>query len=451
MTQDDELNKMFREGLSEPGHHAEYREADWDALEKMLDKREKKRGIILWWPIASGIAAMLLLFLGWMFFKSPGTEKVKPTVAVNKTTPANRTGNSTSQQQTEVKQPVTASTGETMASATKPVDQDKTNDITRPKPNLNWAGKAKYKQKPASLQVVNGDYLAANRHRRKGNAIVNNNHVTPKPSKTGTVIAAAKPDKIITGTEIAGNNAEKNNAGTMLNADVHTGNPEVATAAEKVDTIAGAKVKTGIAEASKNKIKNTASGVHLALTVLAASNINGVSSFQQSQVGAGAGLLFTAGVGRFTLSTGAIYAKAPYETEYSNYHIRYQFATNPEYVNADCRILDILVNVGYRLYANVKNKFSVGAGLSSYLMLKENYVYTYADPATVGPTGYEISNRNKHYFGVLNLNALYQHRLNTKFSFDMQPYFKLPLTNIGYGKVKLQSAGLAVGLSWNIK
>jgi len=42
MNQDNELNKMFREGLTEPGHHAEYREADWEALEQMLDERQKK-------------------------------------------------------------------------------------------------------------------------------------------------------------------------------------------------------------------------------------------------------------------------------------------------------------------------------------------------------------------------------------------------------------------------
>jgi len=146
-----------------------------------------------------------------------------------------------------------------------------------------------------------------------------------------------------------------------------------------------------------------------------------------------------------------MYAKTPYSTDFSNYHTGYNFYTKPQYVSADCRILDIPLDLSYRLFGNAKNQFSVGAGLSSYLMLKENYFYEYADPSTPGPKGYAVSNRNRHYFGVADLNVLYQHRLSSKFSLDLQPYVQLPLTNIGYGKVKLQSAGLAVGFSWNIK
>ena len=52
--------------------------------------------------------------------------------------------------------------------------------------------------------------------------------------------------------------------------------------------------------------------------------------------------------------------------------------------------------------------------------------------------------------GVLNLNATYQREVSSKFGVAVQPYFKVPLTGIGYGQVNLKSAGVAVGVTWNI-
>jgi hypothetical protein len=113
-------------------------------------------------------------------------------------------------------------------------------------------------------------------------------------------------------------------------------------------------------------------------------------------------------------------------------------------------VLDIPLNVGYQVYNKGANKFSLGTGLSSYFMLRENYTYNYASGSPDGPTNYNIRNQNKHILGVLNLNATYQREISSKFGVGIQPYLKLPLTGIGYGEVNLKSAGVAVGVTWNI-
>jgi hypothetical protein len=51
---------------------------------------------------------------------------------------------------------------------------------------------------------------------------------------------------------------------------------------------------------------------------------------------------------------------------------------------------------------------------------------------------------------VANLSATYQRQLNSKIALDVQPYLKLPLTDLGYGQVRLQTTGVAVGLTWNL-
>jgi hypothetical protein len=83
-------------------------------------------------------------------------------------------------------------------------------------------------------------------------------------------------------------------------------------------------------------------------------------------------------------------------------------------------------------------------------MMHQNYVFNYAYPYTIGPTNYTAKTNGKYYFGVLNLNATYQRQLNSRVGISFQPYLKLPLTNVGYSEVRLQSTGFALGLIWNI-
>jgi len=460
MNQDNELNKMFREGLTEPGHHAEYREADWEALEQMLDERQKKRGIIILLPYIGSVAAILLVFFAWMFLKPAATGTVKPAIAVNKPKGGNAATNGTVQQ--------AVPGGQLAANAVKGAQNGA--HPASPKINDTQSAQNQNGNRIAAAAIAGSPVaIAVNKHHRKGNIDVVKHNIPVTQAEPPTVIAANKPDKGSTGAPVVTDQSaqngkevvlvtpqpEQNNATTAFSPQTFVMNkPETVKGGANADTAAKAtpQIAKQTPKAGVKKTVAELSGTHFALTVLAASNINGVGSFAETQTGSNIGLLFSVGKGRFTLSTGAMYAKTPYATDFSNYHIKYQFSTNPTTVNADCRVLDIPINLDYRVYGNFKNKFSVGTGLSSYLMLKEDYTYTYATyPGGYAPDGYSITNRNQHYFGVLNFDVLYQRRLNSKFSLDLQPYLKLPLTDIGYGHVQLQTAGVAVGLSWNIK
>ena len=154
---------------------------------------------------------------------------------------------------------------------------------------------------------------------------------------------------------------------------------------------------------------------------------------------------------KFSISTGAIYSVKPYVTNFENYHTLYHFPTNPVNVTADCRMLDVPLNLGYQIYNRHQNSITVGTGLSSYIMLHENYKFNYANTYySVGPAQYTVPNSSGYYFGILNLNATFQHQVSSKVGFSVQPYFKLPLSNIGYSQVRLQTTGVALGLTWNL-
>ena len=87
-------------------------------------------------------------------------------------------------------------------------------------------------------------------------------------------------------------------------------------------------------------------------------------------------------------------------------------------------------------------KFEYGAG---------SVTSSYGNSSSVtGPSTINVANPGKYFFGVVNLNATYEHQINSKVGISIQPYMKIPLSNIGYSQVKLQSTGVAVGLSWNL-
>jgi hypothetical protein len=220
------------------------------------------------------------------------------------------------------------------------------------------------------------------------------------------------------------------------------------------DTIVNNQPAKTIASTVKgkgNKQPKLGGGPRMALSVLASSDFNGVSSFQQSRIGGNFGLLFSIGVSKkLTLSTGAMYSIKPYSSNIADYHTSYQFPTQPSSVDVNCRMIDIPLNLNYQVYHKGVNKFSVGSGLSSYIILREDYTFNYVNPYANGPAGYSVINKNRNFFGVLNLDVSYERQLNSKVGVTLQPYLKLPLSNIGQGQARLQTAGVAVGFNWNL-
>jgi hypothetical protein len=191
----------------------------------------------------------------------------------------------------------------------------------------------------------------------------------------------------------------------------------------------------------------------LTLSLVAAPDLNGVNNFTNSRVGLAGGLMATVGITRsLSITTGLAYAKKVYETAFSNYkpNSRYVYPVRPLSVDADCRVLDFPVNINYTVWRNNDAKIQLTGGASSYFMLEEVYHFTYTDPNARSPKSYRVKNRNKHHFGIVNLAAKYEKEINNMIGFGIQPYIKLPVTDIGYGNVRLESAGVAVKFNLNL-
>jgi len=404
MSKDNELDDLFKRNLEDPVNKAAYNEGDWDALEQMLNKKKKKRIVVYWWPMAIGAAALLLLFFGWWIFKPEGSDQY-------------------SQNKAEKHQKINKDLAGHPKQQNQPLQQ-KASQVSGPLSPENLA-----------VSPVKG--------RKGGGFIKPAPQVALIPASSTQTTAPQKNDKTDTG--VKQNLMAKTPGQTVQKPQTD------ATFALSLP----AKPDTGAAPGQQKKpakIRSKQSfSPRYALSILGAPDINGVGGFQQSKVGTNVGFLFSVGITKkLTVSTGAIYSVKPYLTGFGNYHTPYQFKVTPTTVTADCRMLDLPLDIAYQVYNRRQNKISIGTGLSSYIMLRESYKFSYADTYETGPSNYTVPGTSKYFFGVLNLKATYQHQVNSKFGISIQPYLKLPLGNIGYSQVHLQTTGIAVGVTWNL-
>ena len=203
---------------------------------------------------------------------------------------------------------------------------------------------------------------------------------------------------------------------------------------------------------TKNKKHKSFAG-NLGFTISAGPD---VSAFSASEPGKttlyfGAGLRYDLSK-RVTLKTGFYITDKIYSAAGKDYKQTYVYY--PTYtltsVDADCKIFEVPLIVNYNFIQRKKNNLFGTIGVSSFFMNREIYHYHYNDPMGQYRYGTKTyNNRNQHYFSVITLAAGYERKLNPIFSVAAEPYVKLPLSGVGEGKIKLNSAGLLVSV--NIK
>ena len=122
----------------------------------------------------------------------------------------------------------------------------------------------------------------------------------------------------------------------------------------------------------------------------------------------------------------------------------------PETVNGSCNVLEIPVMVQYTITDKGKNRFLVGAGASSYIMLDQAYKYNFEQPNPGAKQGWSSHKTSTLYFNVINVTAGYEHRIFPGFMMGIEPYLKIPIEGIGWSDLKLYSVGASLTLRYII-
>jgi hypothetical protein len=396
----EDIDKLFREGLNTDGDQYTSADADWSKLKDRLARNEKRKRGVFWLSRLGGVAALVLLFFTIRMLLPEDRKQIIQQAEVQL--------NDHKLKKVEQSQP------------TASVEVKKTVNKTESGSNIVLA-----QNKPLGKQLSQKHFLdrsAESKTPENDTAQVESLSIAEASTRQTVDMEERKlsPQDMVKSVEQLRSSAD--------------------------ESLFAPNEKPNVLPEPEHQYRK------LALSVLAAPDYNGVNNLNNASVGSDFGLIVTFKVSKnWSLSTGGVYAKKLYETGFSNYSPTKNIWDEyyPKTVNADCRVLDIPLNISYTFLTRKNTTISVGSGISSYIMLREDYRFSYVEQDPETAVAYHVVNENQHWLSVLNFQATFEQRLNSRVSIGLQPYMKIPLSNIGFAGVKLQSLGMAVILNWN--
>lgn len=191
---------------------------------------------------------------------------------------------------------------------------------------------------------------------------------------------------------------------------------------------------------------------YLYVAAVIAPDLSSVKFQRIAGTGSSVGLLLGYRINKhWHIETGALWEKKIYCTEgkYFDKSKLSPYLRDVEIMNADgnCYMITIPLNVRYNISAGEKNNWFVSTGMSSYLMNKEYYDFTYRHPGGQPMRkGYDYKTAEKNWMTVINLNLGYERTFLKTFNFRIEPYFRLPVSGVGTGNLSLSSGGVYIGI-----
>ena len=425
---DDEINNRIREAADQ--YHPTYDDEAWNMMEQMLDEhlpQKKNRRRIFFFLLFIAIVCAGLFFIFYSREKSSASIFSSNTILKNNLEDDSK----------KAGLPTNKSSGN---------NDDNEHDAVASSVNENGNTK---QQKPITPGIAtanaNQKITLNNNDGNKSVSIIKN-----EISKTNIDNATEKTIPLNNGNESPANSEKSNNNVSSQPPTNEVANKTSVTIGED-STKNKAIVKT---ENPKHfKSANKQASIHksfannFGISVSAGPDISGVNISKAGKltVAYGAGLSYDLSR-RFTLRTGFYIDKKIYSVGENDYHAQPGNVVNYNYlqsIDANCKVYEIPLVVNYNFWKIKNHNWFAAAGLSSYLMKKESYVYYYKYPSgNTYDKSWSVSNKNKHYFSVLDLSVGYQYMVNKGMSLTAEPYLKLPLSGIGAGKIKLNSAGI---------
>lgn len=154
----------------------------------------------------------------------------------------------------------------------------------------------------------------------------------------------------------------------------------------------------------------------------------------------------------FSLSIGAVHSKVQYSArgnDYSPPQTYWGYGATPDETIAQCLIIDIPISLKYDFLQFNHSRVYASAGLSSYIMLNEDYQFRYDTNADSQPQRWQERTGTKHWMSNATFSLGYEIDLEPKISFRVEPFIKVPMRNVGWGQVKLYSMGSLASITYD--
>jgi len=423
---DDENDKRIKEAADH--YHPEYDDTAWQKMEQLLDEHlpveKERRPILFLIPLIVFMGFFLFLFL--FNSKNNKTEAPQILISKNKTEKAVEP-NSAGVSKNNTAQPslVTTNASGTISNAKNNIEKNNTSSIVEKSEKTTSIKSSGIQEDHNTIPVFENE----------------------RPSKNNTnnpqEITSEEPSNSTKTIE-----ANKNNSPSLPKqneAEQDKSLPRQETIAK--NNIAKTEPHAGMNNRKKARNSNGGFANNFGVNVSAGPDISDVyhNSIGKVTLAYGAGLSYDISK-KLNIRTGFYLSKKIYSVAGDDYNIPPGSIGNYQYlesVEANCKVYEIPVKLAYSFRKIKNHSWFVSTGLSSYLMKKESYDYYYKTPSgQIYNKDWSISNKNKHFFSVLDISGGYQYFFNSQFSLIAEPYVNLPLTGIGAGKVKLNSGGI---------
>jgi hypothetical protein len=119
-----------------------------------------------------------------------------------------------------------------------------------------------------------------------------------------------------------------------------------------------------------------------------------------------------------------------------------------DFVNGSTNMYELPLTLRYDFVNNEKTKFFVNAGLSSYFMVKQTYIYFFHSGTR--PLAYKRTDdaQINYWFDVTDLSFGLETDMGKGFTFQAEPFFRIPIKDMGLENLKLNSYGFLLSFRY---
>ncbi len=466
--------KYIEDKIKDAADAADYafNEASWKKMEALLDKKEDKRRPFFW--IFSTLLLSALLVGGGIIYQLGNKNEQskntgKPVDGKNNgeqtTQPLHGATNKGIDKQNVLTEGNTGNAGISSATdntnnttsgkdliAAADNNQDKQNTYKSKKlkqnPVHHFTPVVKLNSKNTRVKNVGTKNYTTDDNYNAGNK----NGYTDKNKLAVKIISpqpeSDKPDNEIR-TEIDADDALAGTKKTKTDFQkTDTAKPEETATADTTLKKTNTLAKT---ENKKDKKNKTISGFYLVGTIGAEASSAKLLSYKNSSIvpayGVGLGYRFNK---RLSIQTGFYAGAKKYIAGPNDYNPKpgtYLSTVKIIKVDANCMVYEVPVTLQYNWLIKPKTNYFAALGISSYIMKKEKYNYTFERNYTQYTYPYDYT-KNSHLFASLQLSLGIEKQLARKLFIQLAPTVSLPLQGVGEGSVKIFTTRLHVGLKY---
>lgn len=126
----------------------------------------------------------------------------------------------------------------------------------------------------------------------------------------------------------------------------------------------------------------------------------------------------------------------------------WNYGVPPDQAAAVCLVLDIPLNLKANIFNFNRSRIFATAGVSSYIMLHEDYQFSYSGDAANLERSWSDRTGTRHWFSNAGLSIGFEYDLSPNWSLRAEPHIKIPLKGVGWGDVDLYSMGSFLSINY---